>query len=44
MRFLIKKKIEAKDKQTNDAWREHTRIVRGNPVRVYQGMNFKRKK
>lgn len=42
--ILNQKEIEAKDKQTNYAWREHTRIVRGNPVRVYQGMNFKRKK
>lgn len=36
-------KQQAGAKQTNQAWREHTRIVRGNPVRVYEGMNFKRK-
>ena len=30
--------------QTNDAWREHNRIVRGNPVRIYTGMEFVRKK
>ncbi len=30
----------AKQKQINSAWREHNRIVRGNPVRVYKGMNF----
>lgn len=35
---------EEKCKQANYAWREHTRIVRGNPVRVYEGMGFKRKK
>lgn len=29
-----------KQKQINSAWREHNRIVRGNPVRVYKGMNF----
>lgn len=34
---------EEQKKQTNSAWREHTRIVRGNPVRVYEGMEFKRK-
>ena len=34
----------AKSRQKNDAWKEHTRIVRGNPVRVYQGNNFLRKK
>ncbi|OUP80790.1 peptide chain release factor-like protein [Lachnoclostridium sp. An169] len=31
-------------KQVNSAWREHNRIQRGNPVRVYEGMAFKRKK
>lgn len=35
---------EEKQKQTNSAWQEHTKIVRGNPVRVYEGMQFKRKK
>ena len=27
----------------NSAWREHTRIVRGNPVRIYKGMRFVQK-
>ena len=31
---------EEKKKQDNAAWREHTRIVRGNPVRVYEGKEF----
>lgn len=35
---------EAGDKQANQAWREHNRIIRGNPVRVYEGMEFKRKR
>lgn len=35
---------EAIEKQVNSAWREHNRIQRGNPVRVYEGMEFKRKK
>ncbi|WP_455615581.1 peptide chain release factor H [Eisenbergiella sp.] len=26
--------------QKNQAWREHSRIVRGNPVRVYTGLEF----
>lgn len=34
---------EAGDKQANQAWQEHNRIVRGNPVRIYEGMDFKRK-
>ena len=37
----INYKIESKNK--NNAWREHTKIVRGNPVRIYEGMNFARK-
>ncbi|MDO4292718.1 MAG: peptide chain release factor H [Eubacteriales bacterium] len=35
---------EAEARQTNQAWREHTRIVRGNPVRVYEGMEFRIKR
>jgi len=40
--ILSEKEAENKAKQTNDAWREHTRIVRGNPMRVYKGMGFNR--
>lgn len=43
-RILVAKEIQAQEKQINDAWREHNKIIRGNPVRVYEGMNFKRKK
>lgn len=31
-------------KQTNQAWKEHYELVRGNPVRVYEGIGFKLKK
>lgn len=31
---------EQQEKQINSAWQEHNRIVRGNPVRVYEGMKF----
>lgn len=41
--ILEEKEAAGKAKQTNDAWREHTQIVRGNPVRIYKGMNFSRK-
>lgn len=41
--ILNEKERMEKKKQVNSAWREHTRIVRGNPVRVYEGMAFKRK-
>ena len=35
---------EQEAEQTNAAWREHTRIVRGNPVRTYEGERFILKK
>lgn len=31
---------EQEAKQANAAWREHNRIVRGNPVRIYEGEKF----
>ena len=31
---------EKEAEQVNAAWREHTRIVRGNPVRVYERKDF----
>ena len=45
----LKRKIaelqEKRDnEQINEAWREHYKIERGNPVRVYQGEGFKLKK
>ena len=41
--LLQNKQNEQQKLQINAAWREHNKIVRGNPVRIYQGMNFKRK-
>lgn len=41
--ILKQMELEEKQKQVNSAWQEHTRIIRGNPVRIYEGMNFKRK-
>lgn len=35
---------EAHAQNLNTAWKEHNRIVRGNPVRVYEGERFVRKK
>lgn len=40
---LAELKKEEEAKQTNAAWREHTRIIRGNPVRVYEGEKFRLK-
>ncbi|MCF2554368.1 peptide chain release factor H [Faecalicatena contorta] len=42
--ILKEKEVNEKKKQADSAWREHTKIVRGNPVRVYEGMEFKRKR
>ena len=42
--ILQEKESIAQDKQTNQAWREHNQIVRGNPVRTYVGMEFGLKK
>ncbi len=42
--ILEQREKEESGKQVNSAWREHNRIQRGNPVRVYEGMAFKRKK
>lgn len=35
---------ERQEKQDNAAWAEHYRIVRGNPVRIYEGEGFLLKK
>lgn len=40
---LAKRDADAKDGQRHEAWSKHTQIVRGNPVRTYEGMDFKRK-
>lgn len=34
---------EQEAQQTNAAWREHNRIVRGNLVRIYEGEKFVRR-
>ena len=31
---------EQNKEQINTAWEEHNKIVRGNPVRVYEGEKF----
>ncbi len=37
---LAKLQREQQEEQINAAWREHSRIVRGNPVRTYVGEKF----
>lgn len=38
---LKKTNLDSKDKQKNSAWSKHAQIVRGNPVRIYEGESFK---
>ena len=42
--ILNNMELEEQRKQDNSAWRKHMQIVIGNPIRVYEGMDFKRKK
>ncbi len=44
MAKLAEKNKNLQAKQTNEAWQQHTQLVRGNPVRVYKGEKFKRVK
>ena len=39
---LENKEASNKQKDINNAWSEHYKIERGNPVRVYEGIDFKR--
>lgn len=41
--ILADKQLAQQKLQINNAWKEHNRIVRGNPVRIYEGKGFKRK-
>ena len=42
--LLKQQEKDVENRQNNQAWKEHGHIVRGNPVRVYSGMEFKRVK
>ena len=42
--ILADMELENRQKEKELAWLEHTRLERGNPVRVYEGMDFIRKK
>ena len=39
-KILQDKKVESEKKFTKNAWSEHYRLERGNPVKIYEGMNF----
>ena len=41
--IFAQKQLEQQHLQINSAWVEHNKILRGNPVRIYEGINFKRK-
>ena len=40
--ILHEKNKLARDNQRNTAWQKHNRLIRGNPVRIYKGHDFKR--
>lgn len=42
--ILSEMNLEQEQKDKNLAWMEHTRLERGNPVRIYEGMEFRRKR
>lgn len=42
--ILADMELENRRREKELAWMEHTRLERGNPVRVYEGMDFIRKK
>lgn len=41
--ILSGKKADAGAKSKKDAWHDHYELVRGNPVRIYEGTEFKQK-
>ena len=41
--ILSEKNLENRQKEKELAWLEHTRLERGNPVRIYEGMKFIRR-
>ncbi len=44
LQSILEAKQEDKNADAlNNAWQKHTEIVRGNPIRVYEGEKFKRK-
>lgn len=42
--ILSEMNLEQEQKDKNLAWMEQTRLERGNPVRTYEGMEFRRKR
>lgn len=41
---LLEQAAEERSRQKDAAWQEHQKLVRGNPVRVYAGMDFIRER
>ncbi len=41
--MLAQREADARKGQAHEAWTKHTQIVRGNPVRTYEGPNFRRR-
>ena len=41
---LLEQAAEERSRQKDAAWQEHQKLVLGNPVRVYAGMDFIRER
>lgn len=41
---LLERELEGQRRQKKSAWKEHTQLVRGNPVRTYEGLQFRLRK
>lgn len=41
--LINNQKEQLKQANKKESWQEHYKLIRGNPVRVYEGMDFKRK-
>ena len=42
-KLLQSKKVESEKKFKNNSWQEHYRLERGNPIKIYEGSDFKPK-
>lgn len=38
--ILLQMEVRQRDKEKNLAWMEHARLERGNPVKIFEGMDF----
>ncbi|MCR5607083.1 MAG: hypothetical protein K6F69_09760 [Treponema sp.] len=39
-KLIKEKRLEAQKKQSEEAWKQGKKLIRGNPIRIYKGLNF----